>query len=481
VRVSRVIRWCGLAVVVASVAWAFAGARQQPRRATAPARPNVLLVSIDSLRADHLGSYGYARDTSPTIDALAREGVLFENAISPAPWTVPAHMTLLTGLPPEVHDVVSVRQKLSPDAVTLAEVLQGAGYETAAFVSGPTVMAHFGFDQGFALYDQSLVERQPKRAGGAVSSPGLVDLVSAWLDRWSEAGRRAPFFVFLHMWDVHYDYVPPREYVERFDPGYTGDVDTRNFETNERLRRDMDPRDLQHVVALYDGEIRFTDDHLARLVARLRALGVLDDTIVVVTSDHGEEFFEHGQKGHAKTLYDEVLHVPLVVRYPRRIASGQRIAAPVRLMDVAPTILGLADVPTPEGFGASELSPEHRFADLTPHVAGRHPQPVPALAAFSVNRWLGGRQSAVRTADAKLIRYDKPLPNHPHTEVFDLVRDSGEHANLFGTGAAQPFLATLDPLLVAWRADTGRQTKLALARKPTAQSEERLRALGYVQ
>ena len=257
-RVSRVIRWCGLAVVVASVAWAFAGARQQPRRATAPARPNVLLVSIDSLRADHLGSYGYERDTSPAIDALAREGVLFAQAIAPAPWTVPSHMTLLTGLPPEVHDVVSVRQKLSPDAVTLAEVLQGAGYDTAAFVSGPTVMAHFGFDHGFALYDESMVERRAKRAGSAVSSPGLVDLVSGWLGRWSDAGRRAPFFVFLHMWDVHYDYVPPPEYVERFDPGYAGDVDTRNFETSERLRRDMDPRDLQHVIALYDGEIRFT-------------------------------------------------------------------------------------------------------------------------------------------------------------------------------------------------------------------------------
>ncbi|MBM4246866.1 MAG: sulfatase [Deltaproteobacteria bacterium] len=477
-RAWRVVRLCGLAVALASVLWALTGVGQ---RAGDRARPNVLLVSIDSLRADHLGSYGYPRDTSPAIDALAREGVLFENAISSAPWTVPAHMTLLTGLPPEVHDVVTRRQKLAPDAVTLAEALAAAGYETAAFVSGPTVMAHFGFDQGFALYDESMVDASPQKIGDVVTSPGLVDLVNGWLERWSDMGRAAPFFVFLHMWDVHYDYVPPPEYVQRFDPDYTGDIDTRHFESNPRLHRDMSPRDLAHVIALYDGEIRFTDDHLARIFSRLRALGVLDETIVVVTSDHGDEFFEHGQKGHAKTLYEEVLHVPLVVRYPRRIAGGLRVAAPVRLMDVAPTILGLAGVAPPAGFAAHTLDAGHRAADLTPHVAGRAPAPMPALAAFSANRWLGDRQSAVRTAGAKLIRHAKPLPNGPVLEVFDLDRDPREQQNLAAAEAAPPLLATLDPLLDAWQADARRQTKLAQARKPVAQHEARLRALGYVE
>ena len=473
-----------MAVVASFVAALVSGRGVQ---AVTPVRPNVLLVSIDSLRADHVGAYGYARDTSPAIDALARGGVLFENAISSAPWTVPAHMTLLTGLPPEVHDVVTVRQKLSPDAVTLAEVLQDAGYATAAFVSGPTVMAHYGFGQGFASYDESMVERRPKLAGAAVSSPGLVDLVSGWLDRWSTAETREPFFVFLHMWDVHYDYVPPREYVERFDPGYDGDLDVRRFETNERLHRGMAPRDLRHLIALYDGEIRFTDDHLARLVAKLRTLGVLDDTIVVVTSDHGEEFFEHGAKGHAKTLYDEVLRVPLVVRYPRRVAPAQRVTQQVRLMDVAPTILGLAGVTAPEGFGASDVAPEHRFADVSPYLAGPASPPFPGLPAFSSNLWLSGKQHAVRTADAKLIRYEPalplrpPLPSRVGTEVFDLALDPGERTNLFSTETAPLFLATLDPLLASWRSDTGRQTKLALARKPDPQAAARLRALGYLQ
>ena len=473
-----------MAVVASFVAALVSGRGVQ---AVTPVRPNVLLVSIDSLRADHVGAYGYARETSPAIDTLARDGALFESAISSAPWTVPAHMTLLTGLPPEVHDVVTVRQKLSPDAVTLAEVLQDAGYATAAFVSGPTVMAHYGFGQGFASYDESMVERRPKLAGAAVSSPGLVDLVSGWLDRWSTAETREPFFVFLHMWDVHYDYVPPREYVERFDPGYDGDLDVRRFETNERLHRGMAPRDLRHLIALYDGEIRFTDDHLARLVAKLRTLGVLDDTIVVVTSDHGEEFFEHGAKGHAKTLYDEVLRVPLVVRYPRRVAPAQRVTQQVRLMDVAPTILGLAGVTAPEGFGASDVAPEHRFADVSPYLAGPASPPFPVLPAFSSNLWLSGKQHAVRTADAKLIRYEPalplrpPLPSRVGTEVFDLALDPGERTNLFSTETAPLFLATLDPLLASWRSDTGRQTKLALARKPDPQAAARLRALGYLQ
>ena len=478
-RARRLIRWCGLAAVVASFVAVLVSARGL--RAATPVRPNVLLVSIDSLRADHVGAYGYARETSPAIDTLARDGALFESAISSAPWTVPAHMTLLTGLPPEVHDVVTVRQKLSPDAVTLAEVLQGAGYATAAFVSGPTVMAHYGFGQGFASYDESMVERRPKLGGAAVSSPGLVDLVGGWLDRWSAVETREPFFVFLHMWDVHYDYVPPPEYVERFDPGYRGNLDARRFETNDTISRGMDPRDLQHLIALYDGEIRFTDDHLARLFAKLRALGVLDDTIVVVTSDHGEEFFEHGSKGHAKTLYDEVLRVPLVVRYPRRVAPSQRVTQQVRLMDVAPTILGLAGVTAPEGFGARDVAPENRFADLSPYLAGRASPPFPVLPAFSSNRWLSGRQNSARTVQAKLIRYEPPLPNRAGVEVFDLALDPEEQTNLFTTGTAPLFLATLDPLLASWRIDTGRQTKLALVRKPAPQAAARLRALGSLQ
>jgi len=462
--------------------WSVRGALERDRSTRPASRPNVLLVSIDSLRADHLGSYGYARDTTPTIDRLAREGVLFETALSSASWTVPAHMTMLTGLPPEVHGVTTTQQSLSADAVTLAEVLQAAGYDTAAFVSGPTVMAHYGFGQGFSLFDESMVEPHRARSAEGISSPGLVQQVDGFLERWDYSGREAPFFVFLHMWDVHYDYAPPEPYDRLFDPDYQGDLTSEHFERNPRIKPDMDRRDLEHLIALYDGEIRFTDEHLGQIVARLRALGVLDDTLVVVTSDHGDEFFEHGLKGHAKTLYDEVLRVPLVLRYPRRLGFGQRIAAQVRMMDIAPTILGLARVPAPDGFGASHLDDSYRFADLTPFIAGRHPQrPLPELTAFSDTTSVFGHQQAIRTPDAKLIRYAWARPGRLKTEVFDLASDPGEHSNLFGTGQAQPFLQVLDPALTAWGEAAGQQTKLAVVRKPSPTHDAKLRALGYIQ
>ncbi len=446
------------------------------------ARPNVLLVSIDSLRADHLGTYGYARDTSPTIDRLAREGVVFETAISSAPWTIPAHATMLTGLPPEVHGVVSWRHRLAPEALSLAEILQGAGYDTAAFVSGPTVMAQFGFDQGFALFDESMAEPDRERSSKGVTSPGLVALVDAHLDRWDAAGRAAPFFVFLHMWDVHFDYAPPAPYDRMFDPDYQGDLRADDFERNPRINPKMDPRDLEHVVALYDGEIRYTDDHLGRIVARLEALGVLDDTIVVVTSDHGDEFFEHGRKGHAKTLFDEVLHVPLVVRYPRRVAFGRRIEQQVRLMDVAPTIVGLAGVPVPESFGGPGLAAGHRYADLTPFLAGRRtPPPVPALPAFSANSVFIGKQQSLRTQEAKLIRLQRKNVDGVVTSLFDLVADPGERTNLANAKEPPPFAATLSRAHAGWRDDTGHQGSVALALEPTPKHQARLRALGYVQ
>jgi arylsulfatase A-like enzyme len=466
-----------LTLVAGALAWMLV--REQPATDAAAARhPNVLLVSIDSLRADHLGSYGYPRDTTPSIDRLARRGALFETAISSASWTVPAHMTMLTGLPPEVHGVNDRFSALSPDAVTLAEALHGAGYQTAAFISGPTVMAQYGFAQGFDLFDDRMVEvgrTQP-------TSPGLLELVEGHLDRWSDAGRHAPFFVFLHMWDVHYDYAPPEPYDRLFDPDYAGDLTGHDFEQNARIHAGMDARDLQHLIALYDGEIRYTDEHVGRVIERLRALHALDDTIVVVTSDHGEEFFEHGLKGHAKTLYDEVLHVPLVISYPRGVRFAQRIHAQVRTMDLAPTILGLAGVAAPAGFGAAGLAAPYRSVDLSPWLGGIHARlPMPEPPAFSDIRGLLGHQRSIRTLGAKMIHFDVARRNHLANEVFDLRQDPREQRNLLGTGEEPELADQLDHALAAWGTSVDAQTKLAVAQHPSAQQEARLRSLGYVQ
>jgi arylsulfatase A-like enzyme len=463
-----------LVVVVGTVAGAAVMDRGARRR------PNVLLVSIDSLRADHVGAYGHPQDTTPTIDALARDGALFAWAITSAPWTIPAHATLLTGLPPEVHGVTSYVRRLAPDAVTLAEALRDAGWDTAAFVSGPTVSARYGFDQGFASFDESVVEQDHHKSPQGATSPGVIALVDGFLQRWSDDGRRQPFFVFLHLWDVHYDYAPPPPYDRMFDPGYVGDLTSENYIRNPRIHRGMDPRELDHVRALYDGEIRFTDDHLGRLIARLRELGVLDDTIVVVTSDHGDEFFEHGLKGHAVSVFDEVVHVPLVIRYPRRIPAGLRIDEQVRLMDVPATILGLANVPPPQGFAGAKLAERHRAVDLSGSLDRGRRDAVPVLPAFSQNL-IAIRHESVRTRTAKLITVSTLGGDRKRRMLFDLAADPGERTNLARTQPAPAFAPLLQTALDAWHAETARQTDLSASLVPQPAQEERLRALGYVQ
>jgi arylsulfatase A-like enzyme len=262
-----------------------------------------------------------------------------------------------------------------------------------------------------------------------------------------------------------------------FDPDYAGDVDGKRYAVTDKVHAGMDPRDLAHVVALYDGEIRFTDDHLGRIVEHLRGLGVLDDTIVVVTSDHGEEFFEHGMKGHGKTLYEEIVRIPLVMRYPRRIAPGTVVAEQVRLMDVAPTILGLAKVPPPAGFG-SGASLRHRERDLSPWLTGEGRDSFPTLLAFA-DTALVQHLKSVRSARAKLITTTSS--DGVATELYDLASDPGERRNL----ATSLGVRRVRERLVAstrewdrhWRQRKAKETEPELQRAHAS----RLRALGYVE
>ena len=328
-------------------------------------RPNVLLISVDSLRADHLGCYGYERETSPSIDALAREGTLFERVRSSTSWTLPSHASLFTALPDSVHGCDRNSRILAGDRTTLAETLAAAGYATAGFWSGPYLHPRFGLAQGFEHYQScasyetysqdDLRAGRTSRAGAAptgqlradalshedITSPRLVDAFSTWLDGRDER----PFFAFVHMWDVHYDYIPPSPFDEMFDPDYEGSIDGRNLGSNKELReRELAPRDLEHLVALYDGEIAWTDRHIGRILEHLDELELAESTLVVLTADHGEEFFEHGKFGHKKTLFDESIRIPLVVRYPKTVPANRRVRAEAAIVDVAPTILELADV-----------------------------------------------------------------------------------------------------------------------------------------
>jgi arylsulfatase A-like enzyme len=364
-RFGRALPW-GIVIATAIIAFgAYSVNRRRPSL-------NVVLMSIDSLRPDHLHCYGYPRETSPAIDALAAEGVVFRTAISTTSWTLPAHAALLTGLPDSVHGCTDNGKKLADERTTLAELFRQAGYRTAGVASGPYLAPVFGLSQGFDIYGncssmsdeawsggtqtpQNLIDWNT-RSHSSVTSPCLLAKAQTFLE---SVGRR-PFFLFLHWWDVHYDYEPPSPYDSMFDPGYRGWVTGKNVIEDDRINDTMTQADKDHLVALYDGEIAWTDHHVGLVIEALKRLGLWENTIVVITSDHGEEFFEHGGKGHQRTLFDEVVKIPMIMRWPT-CPKGRVVDGQVRIIDLFPTLVEMTGIPGPPD------SRRYRFGhDLAP-------------------------------------------------------------------------------------------------------------------
>lgn len=343
------------------------GPQDHPETAAAAVSgPNVLLISIDMLRADHVHCYRYQRQTTPHIDQLAAEGVLFENHISSTSWTLPAHAAMFTGLADSVHGCTDTDRRLPDKLVTLAERFAAAGYRTVGFYSGPFLHPAFGLGQGFEHYQNctsyaKLLDESPPEQWNAdktVERSSHADvtnpIVYAAVKDWLTAHHQSRFFMFVHMWDPHFDFIPPPPYDTMWDPDYHGSIDGRNFFHNKDINAALPARDIEHLIALYDGEITCTDEYVGRIIDELRNYGVLDKTVVVVTADHGTEFFEHGDKGHRKTLFDEVLRIPLILRYPDKLPAGRRVAAQTRMIDLAPTLLELAGLPAaPDMMGHS--------------------------------------------------------------------------------------------------------------------------------
>lgn len=345
----------------------------------APSGPNVLLISVDSLRADRVGAYGHrarfagGEAVSPTVDALAAEGVCFEEAVSTSSWTLPAHAALLTGLPDALHGLTDSARRLDPGHITLAELLAGHGWRTGGFWSGVNLHPAFGFSQGFERYvncsevevdvaqfsseDNDALFNYHEASHDTLTSE---DVVSATLDWVGSLEGEAPFFAFVHLWDPHYDYLPPEEYARRFDPQYAGPAHGRNF---MNPRQHWRGREMEHVLALYDAEIRYTDDHIARLLQGLEALGEREDTLVVFTADHGDEFYEHGKKGHQRTLYEEVVRVPMILSWPGHLPAGVRPRGSARLQDVYATVARLCGLESADWIEGRDLAPAWERAE----------------------------------------------------------------------------------------------------------------------
>ncbi len=383
--------------------------------------PNVLLVSMDMLRADHVSAYGYRRDTTPALDALAARGSRFAEAISTAPWTLPAHTALFTSLVDSVHGVNDgAGVALAPQVETLAEQFLGEGYATAGFYAGPYLHGAYGLGQGFETYrycapyaddyDAADVEawgRDPKaqrRSHHGSTNPLVYGAAEEWLQA---VPTNQPFFAFVHLWDAHYDFTPPAPYDTMFtDPAYDGWVTGEEFFFDQRIHAGMDPTDLAHLVALYDGEIRWTDAHLRKLLDELERLGRLDNTIVVVVSDHGTELFDHGSKGHRRNLYDESLRVPMVMAGPG-VPVGQVHGGQVSLIDVAPTVLDLCGIAGMNGAMGRSLGDLWRGEEW------------PEREAISELFADGNRLRSVRSKSRKLIHN---LASGAHAR-FDLAGD----------------------------------------------------------
>ena len=285
------------------------------------ARPDLILISIDCLRADHVGAYGYDRPTTPAIDAFAEHAVLFENAVSVSSWTLPTHMSMLTGLMPTEHGL-SRASKRAPSTPYLPEILAREGYETLGIVSGLYLSPTFGYEQGFDVF-RALIEEPAEELVAAARELLLAD-------------PRRPRFLFLHLFDAHWKYLPPSEYLERAG-GRPPDISRlQNVVIQER--EPSGPEEIAQLKTLYDAEVAYVDDHLGRFFDALKSAGIYDDALIVVTADHGEGFYEHGLWQHSEIIYDEVTRVPLLFKPPGG-AVGRRVSGLVSQIGIFPTFL----------------------------------------------------------------------------------------------------------------------------------------------
>jgi arylsulfatase len=328
-------------------------------------RPNVLIITIDALRADHLSCYGYPRETSPCIDAFARSAVLYEHSVSQASSTHPSMASMLTSEYPSAFSGHPFKY-IPYSFATVAEAMRNAGYSTAAVVSNVWLKSNLGFDQGFEHYDQQSAMSEFYEDTGRVNwknASQVSDAALAFLDK--HANER--FFLWLHYLDPHHPYEPQPPFDKKFAQPRKDHEELiarlHALPTEEQTRlltrlgngeEPMPDDTFQAVIDQYDGEIAYTDMQVGRVLDSLDRLEIADDTMVVITADHGEEFREHGRWGHGVTLYEEVIHVPLIIRYPGS-TEGRRIADTVRTLDVGPTALAVAGLPVPMSMRGADL------------------------------------------------------------------------------------------------------------------------------
>jgi choline-sulfatase len=439
--------WAAAAVtliVVVALAWVALRRNGGPAlRPRACERCNVLLVTIDTLRLDRVGAFGSTRNLTPTLDRLAREGVMLTHAYASAPLTLPSHASILTAVSPPVHGLrANGLFRLGPAIPTLATVLKAAGYRTGAFVGAFVLDARFGLDRGFDAYD----DRYGDAADAERRAEDVVRPAAAWIVGGDAVGTRGqspgslspsppvpqsppatPWFAWVHLYDPHEPYRAPEPFASQHEP--------------------------------YDAEVAYTDATLGRMLDDLRSAGTLDRTLIVVAADHGESLGEHGERTHGVFVYDVTMRVPVII-WAKPLPNPQSpIPSLTRLIDLAPTLLDLIGVAAPASFEGRSIV----------GGAGTQSAYVEAMDANLTRNW--APLSGIVTADRKLI--DLPIP-----ELYDLRSDPGEATNLFSR-EAEP-ARTLQSLLRATMADFASRGSSAEKTTLSADARQRLQALGYV-
>ena len=326
---------------------------------------NVLVITIDTLRPDRLGCYGYNRPTSPRIDEVAARSVLFEQVVCSSPQTLPSHASIFTGLHPRTHKSISHESVLPGDATTLAEILSERGYQTAAFISSHVLDRKYGLNQGFDKYwqvNEGMRPRQREMAQQRGIDPTTNEVLS-----WLKDNGRSKFFAWIHWFHPHRPYVPPLEVRARFVDNYLGDANSSTEFIMKVWREEIDlpEEDLRYISQLYDGEIAFTDQQVGRVLDALDSLGVSDRTIVVITADHGEMLYEHEYYfGHDIALYEECIRVPLVIDHPGLGVTPKRLPGLVQSIDIFPTVLDFLGIDEPGWHGGQIAgAPRYRRRD----------------------------------------------------------------------------------------------------------------------
>lgn len=434
-------------------------------------RPHVLLIVVDALRPDHLGCYGYSRPTSPAIDSLAAEGIRFETVISQSTLTKTSIASLFTGLNPHRHGVYRgsrlvegrrVSDKLDSDLTTLAEGLGEVGYLSAAFLQQSQLGAASGYAQGFMFYNES--QRN-------------IDNVHRRFLRWlSRVGSTAPVFAYLHYIDLHDPYRPDPPFDTLY--GQSGPIysklDLDNWSTTLRQIREgelaLTDADVRQLIALYDGKLTQIDRELERLWQRLEDKDIYEDALVILTSDHGDGFMEHGFISHSAQPYDELIRVPLILKFPEAAGRGMTIREQIRLVDVMPTVLDYVGSPTPKDLDGKSLWPvlQNRLAGGERSLEETHAVSEIEMSLRGVNRYL----ASIRTPTWKLMGEPGGA-----LELYNLLEDPGEQDDRFTDRPAEA--AHLEELLM--RAAEAREEATSDQVPLEAETVDSLRALGYIE